>query len=370
MAARVAQAPDWWLPPPPWRRRMRQRLLRWFAQHARELPWRDEPTPYRVWVSEVMLQQTQVQTVVPYFQRFMAALPTVHHLAAADEQQVLKLWQGLGYYRRGRQLHQAAREIVRRWDGRFPRELQAWLSLPGVGRYTAGAVLSIALGQRVPILEANTQRLLARLAAWPQPVQTAASQRYLWHLAEVVLPRKDPGTFNQAMMELGSLVCRPQNPDCEECPLAVLCRACQQGVQDQLPRSNGRTRWQQRHEVVLALRHRGAVLLVQREPGQWWAGLWDLPRFPADSARATPDWVARRVRQTLGVDAQGPRRCFTASYTVTRFRVRQQVFQAEVARPSRTLPPEGRWVPPQQLAQVPLPSPTQRVLKHLGLLSE
>ncbi len=316
-----------------------------------------------------MLQQTQVQTVVPYFQRFMAALPSVHHLAAAKEEEVLRLWQGLGYYRRGHQLHQAAREIVRRWGGEFPETLQQWLSLPGVGRYTAGAVLSIALGKRVPILEANTKRLLARLAAYQQPVENATGQRYLWQLAQLVLPRKDPGTFNQAMMELGSLVCRPQNPQCAQCPAEALCRARQLGVEQQLPRSNARTRWQQRHEVVLALRCQRQVLLEQRGPGQWWSGLWDLLRSPVDSARVEPAWVSRWAKESTGIDNIVCRDCFTANYTVTRFRVRQQVFLAEPAHRQTRSPKKGKWFPIDQLAQVPLPAPVQKVFKRLGWLT-
>ncbi len=365
-AAASAQEGSLWFPAPPWRQRLRRRLLAWYARCARQLPWRDEPTPYRVWISEVMLQQTQVQTVVPYFERFVAALPSVHHLAAAEEEEVLRLWQGLGYYRRGRQLHQAAREIVRRWGGEFPQTLQQWLSLPGVGRYTAGAVLSIALGKRVPILEANTKRLLARLAAYQQPVEGAAGQRYLWQLAQVLLPRKAPGTFNQAMMELGSLVCRPQSPQCAQCPVEALCRARELGLEQQLPRSNARPRWEQRHEVVLALRSRGQVLLQQRERGEWWAGLWDLPRKQIASARAESAQVAGWARELLGVAGFVPRRCFTAQYTVTRFRVRQQVFQAEVANRRAKLPEGARWFPIRRLDQVPLPSPTQKVLRRLG----
>ncbi len=368
-AASCLQDDSFWTPPPAWRQRLRRRLLSWFARHARRLPWRDEPTPYRVWVSEVMLQQTQVQTVVPYFERFVAALPSVHHLARAREQRVLRLWQGLGYYRRGRQLHQAAREIVRRWQGKFPETLEQWLSLPGVGRYTAGAVLSIAMGKRVPILEANTKRLLARLAAWTEPVESAAGQRYLWQLAQTLLPRKEPGTFNQAMMELGSLVCRPRDPECSQCPLEILCRARGLGVERQLPRSQVRTNWQRRHEVVLALRCRDHVLLQRRGADQWWSGLWDLLRRPAGSDRTNPQWVSRWVEEALGLAGARPRSCFTAYYTVTRFRVRQQVFQAELASRTANVPQEARWFHIDRLSRVPLPAPTQRVLRRLGLLA-
>ena len=176
--------------------------------HARDLPWRGTRDPYAVWLSEIMLQQTQVETVKPYFQRFLAALPTIQALAKADEQQVLRLWEGLGYYRRARQLHQAARQIVADHDGRFPTDPQSVQRLPGIGRYTAGAILSIAFDQRQPILEANTVRVFSRLLAYDGQTTSSAGQKLLWAAAEAVLPARDVGRFNQALMELGSEVCR------------------------------------------------------------------------------------------------------------------------------------------------------------------
>ena len=194
--------------------------LAWYADHARDLPWRRSRDPYRVWVSEIMLQQTQVATVRDYFERFVAAFPDVHALAAADEQQVLRLWEGLGYYRRARQLHAAAKQIVGEHGGQFPRDVEALQALPGIGRYTAGAIVSIAFDQRAPILEANTIRLLSRLIAYRDDPLNAAGQRVLWQTAADILPQKNVARFNQALMELGSLVCTPTDPQCDECPLA------------------------------------------------------------------------------------------------------------------------------------------------------
>ncbi|MGI9427831.1 MAG: A/G-specific adenine glycosylase, partial [Bythopirellula sp.] len=208
-----------------WKQTLRRRLLTWYSKHARDLPWRKSNNPYRVWVSEVMLQQTQVETVKPYFQRFMKAFPTVRKLALADEQHVLRLWEGLGYYRRARGLHAAARKIVSEHRGRFPRDVETLQTLPGIGRYTAGAIVSIAYDQRAPILEANTIRLLARLIGYRDDPTKTAGQKLLWQTAEEVLPRKDIARFNQALMELGSLVCKPANPICPECPLESLCIA-------------------------------------------------------------------------------------------------------------------------------------------------
>ena len=200
-----------------WLRTFRRKLRAWYDRHARDLPWRGTRDPYAIWLSEIMLQQTQVETVKPYFQRFLAALPTISALAQADEQQVLRLWEGLGYYRRARQLHQAARRIVVEHDGRFPTDPQSAQRLPGIGRYTAGAILSIAMDQRRPILEANTVRVFSRLLAYDGQTTSSAGQRLLWAAAEAVLPSRDVGRFNQALMELGSEVCRCRAPAYRTC---------------------------------------------------------------------------------------------------------------------------------------------------------
>src|SRR5437764_9937338 len=203
---------------------IRRRLLAWFDRHRRDLPWRRDRDPYRVWVSEVMLQQTTVAAVVPYFQRFLAAFPTVTALAAADEQDVLRLWEGLGYYRRARHLHRAARLLAAR-GGSFPRDPARLRGVPGMGRYTANAVLSQAFDRRLPILEANSQRVLCRLFGRTEDPRRGPLRRWLWRAAEEVLPRKRVGEFNQALMELGALVCTPQAPRCGGCPLRTKCRA-------------------------------------------------------------------------------------------------------------------------------------------------
>ena len=235
--------PEATLPDPPWRQRFRRRLLAWYRRHARDLPWRRHGEPYPIWVSEIMLQQTQVATVRGYFERFMAAFPTIHSLARADEHDVLRLWEGLGYYRRARQMHQAARTIVAEHGGRFPRDAEAVRRLPGIGRYTAGAILSIAFDAREPILEANTIRLLARLLAYSGDPRSAAGSKRLWQMAEALLPRRNAGRFNQALMELGSEVCLPKSPKCDACPVAALCPTRAAGLQDRIPAPN-KQRWE------------------------------------------------------------------------------------------------------------------------------
>jgi A/G-specific adenine glycosylase len=217
------------------RQTLRRRLLTWYAAHKRDLPWRRSRDPYRVWLSEIMLQQTQVATVKDYFHRFTRAFPDVHSLAAAEESEVLRLWEGLGYYRRARQLHVAAKKVVAEYGGKFPDEAEELQQLPGIGRYTAGAIASIAFNRRAPILEANTIRLLSRLVAYRGNPHSQTGQRPLWRVAEEILPQKRVAEFNQALMELGSLVCTPNEPKCTTCPLSAVCAAFAGGLQHEIP---------------------------------------------------------------------------------------------------------------------------------------
>ena len=202
-----------------WRRKLRASLLAWFARSARQLPWRSDPTPYHVWVSEIMLQQTQVATVLDYYRRFIAAYPTVNDLAAADEHELMRLWEGLGYYRRARSMHAAAKLVVSQYDGLFPSTYEQVLALPGIGRYTAGAILSISGDQRLPVLEGNTVRVYSRWIGMRAGVQSTSAKAKLWDFASAMLPKSGSGQFNQAAMELGALICKPKSPSCAVCPV-------------------------------------------------------------------------------------------------------------------------------------------------------
>jgi A/G-specific adenine glycosylase len=357
------------LPEPAWFAAVRQRAGRWFRRHARDLPWRQTRDPLAVWLSEVMLQQTQVATVQPYYARFLARFPTIAALAAADEQDVLRLWEGLGYYRRARQLHQAARRIVAEHGGRFPREFDDVVRLPGIGRYTAGAVLSIAFDQPQPILEANTARLWCRLLGYGGDPASAAGQRLLWAAAAAVLPRRGSGQVNQALMELGSLVCSPRQPRCDVCPLAALCGARQAGLEATIPRAAPRPAVTAVREAAVVVRRRGRVLLLRRPEGGRWAGLWDFPRFAlsADGPAALRRELAENVRRLTGVEIIPGERLTTLSHSVTRFRIRLECYAAECAatgdgaRP----PTELRWVRPAELADYPLNTTARKLARQL-----
>ncbi|TVQ49764.1 MAG: A/G-specific adenine glycosylase [Gammaproteobacteria bacterium] len=278
-----------------------ERLLAWHARHGRhDLPWQQQPTPYRVWVSEIMLQQTQVQTVIGYYQRFMGAFPDVHALAAAPLDEVLHLWSGLGYYARARNLHRAAGLLVSEHGGAFPRELAAVMALPGIGRSTAGAILALACGQRQPILDGNVRRVLCRhrgIDGWPG---APAVERELWALADVLTPVRDTATYTQAIMDLGATVCTRRRPACTLCPLVDDCVARREGRVEALPAPRPRReRPRRRTHMLLAMDGTARVLLRRRPPRGLWGGLWAPPEF------ADPGELAA-VLGGCGLVATGP----------------------------------------------------------------
>jgi A/G-specific adenine glycosylase len=344
---------------------LRKKLLAWYAKHARDLPWRRTSDPYHVWVSEIMLQQTQVATVRGYFERFVGELPTIERLAAADEQKVLRLWEGMGYYRRARQLHAAARRIVAEGGRRLPDTVEGLMQLPGIGRYTAGAIASIAFGRRAPILESNTIRLLARLVGYRGDVTKREGQQLLWHVAEAILPRERVAQFNQALMELGSLVCAPAEPRCGECPLADICEARAAGLQAAIPAPKSRTIYTELHEAAVVVHKNGTVLLRQCGDGERWAGLWDFPRFAveAEGPQFARDEIVAKVREQTGVTCQPETHLKSIKHGVTRFRITLDCYQAayQGGRVKRGGGPPVRWVELTQLTAYPL-STTGRLL--------
>jgi A/G-specific adenine glycosylase len=363
---RAPDAPDC-LPSTDWNRSLARHLLPWFRRHQRDLPWRRSSDPYRIWISEIMLQQTQVVTVIPYFERFVASFPTVRELAAADENEVLRHWEGLGYYRRARQLHAAAKRIVTEHAGQFPQSHEAIWQLPGIGRYTAGAIASIAYDHRTPILEANTIRLLSRLFAQPGDSSTAAAQKVLWQLAEAIVPSKRCGQFNQALMELGSLICTPKSPRCGQCPVSELCAAFQQGKQDQIPGEKAKPQFEAVREAAIVVWHKDRIFLRRREPGERWAGLWDFVRFPltAKPGVAMATEIQTKVRQQSGLSIGKLQKIATLKHGVTRFRITLDCYTAiaSEAKP-KVNAREWQWIAPENLNATPL-STTGRKLSKL-----
>jgi A/G-specific adenine glycosylase len=341
-------------------------LAAWYARNARPLPWRKTADPYRIWISEIMLQQTTVTAVVPYFERFLERFPTLARLAAAREEEVLRLWEGLGYYSRARNIHKAARLIVQEQNGRFPAEVATLLELPGIGRYTAGAIASFAFDHRAPILEANTLRLYCRLLGFRGDPRSAAGQKLLWDFAERLLPRKSPGLFNQALMELGATVCTPENPDCAHCPVRTSCAACANGWQNEIPARAARPAPTDVTEIAVAVHRGGRYLMRRRPPGERWAGLWDFVRFAWDDGRRqSPAGIAGAVHRHAGVEVATAERIAEIRHSVTRFRITLCCYAAEwsageIDRSGR----EFRWVPARKFAALPL-SVTGRKLARI-----
>ncbi|MBU6375593.1 MAG: A/G-specific adenine glycosylase [Bdellovibrionales bacterium] len=266
-------------------------LSRWFSKRSRALPWRAQPTLYRVWVSEIMLQQTQVATVLPYFERFMERFPTVEALASAEEASVLEVWAGLGYYSRARNLHRGAKQIAK---SGFPQNRQAWLEIPGVGPYTAGAICSIALGQPEPILDGNVERVLSRVLLLSRSQGDASFKAHLWRWSGILVRRANrlrvsPSAFNQAVMELGALVCTFKSPRCSQCPLSKNCLASSHGNIENYPGKKPAKEWIQisevRHAWIFRAQDRSEKILLRKQAlGEWREGLWDFPAEPPSQA--------------------------------------------------------------------------------------
>lgn len=352
-----------------WRSKLRRVLLEWFAQHRRDLPWRRTRDPYAIWISEVMLQQTQVTTVIPYYERFLQRFPSVTTLAEASEAEVLRLWEGLGYYRRAKQMHAAARKVVEQHHGNFPVEFEQVLALPGIGRYTAGAILSIATGKRYPVVEANTMRLYSRLIALRNPPTQPAAAKLLWEVAETLLPRAECGEFNQAAMELGALVCVPANPKCDECPLKSCCPARRLGLQQQIPGKLKKVNYEDRRHWAIIVQREGQFFMRLCPPGGHWAGLWDFPRYDITEVDDPSGFISQAFADEFGWRVQiGEAPIASIRHGVTRFRIQLEARNgsaraSQIRELSRS--ETSGWFNPSELAQLPLSATGRKLVKQL-----
>jgi len=352
----------------------REELLRWFRGHARDFPWRRTRDPYAIWVSEIMLQQTTTQVVEPYFRRFLERFPTLESLASADESDVLKIWEGLGYYRRAQNLHETARILRTEFGGQFPRDPAVLMRLPGIGRYTAGAILSLAFNQCVPILEANTRRLFRRwLGVFND--ETPLSDRVLWQVAEMFLAPRRARRINLALMDVGSVICLPKAPLCEQCPLQSNC----QTFQKRLPveqSSQKRQSYTLRHEVAFVVVWKQRLLVQRRSEGRW-AGLWEFPRILLQEGGCdvpTPEQIAlpELVRQTgllAGLEPLSGHHFARLRHQVTRFRIVLDGFLIRVSGKAKPHLSDGQseiaWMTLDALEGRPMPAPIRRMLRPL-----
>jgi A/G-specific adenine glycosylase len=341
-----------------------RRLRAWYRRHRRDLPWRKDADPYKIWVSEIMLQQTTVPAVVPYFERWLALFPNLASVAAAPLAKVLWAWQGLGYYSRARNLHKAARLLVRDYGGRIPDDEAAIRRLPGFGPYTTAAVLSLAHGRPFPVLDANVRRVFMRIFGVAGPGSAACDRTLLRRIA-AFFPRRSPGAFNQAMMELGALVCRPRNPLCLRCPARAYCRAEHEDKQDVIPAP--RRRVAEEIEAAVAVVERGGLYLIQkRPPSGLLAGLWEFPGGKVEPGEKPAQAARRELLEEVGIRPEGLRFLTTVSHSYTRFKVRLHVFLCGAGRQEVPRRADRRWVSLAAIRRYPLPSASVRIVELLA----
>jgi A/G-specific adenine glycosylase len=351
----------------PIQRRFRKKLLSWYDKQARPLPWRETKDPYRIWVSEVMLQQTQVKTVELYYGRFVDRFPSVEELACAAPDEVMKLWEGLGYYGRARHLHRAAREVVERFDGSIPDTLEDLLSLPGIGRYTAGAILSIAFEKPEAVLDGNVIRVLSRMFHITDDVRKGSTLRRLWSLSEGLLPKRRIRDYNQALMELGALVCRSRNPACPDCPVWAMCEAFRLSLQRELPVKSPR-KPVPHHEVTAGIIWRDDRLLITRRPPKGLlGGLWEFPGGKLEPGENLEGCLKREIREELGIAIEVGALLTSVEHAYTHFRITLHAFECRYRGGRIRLIgiDDYRWILPGELDEFALPAADHKIIALL-----
>lgn len=350
--------------PAPWV----QALLEWYQRHGRSFPWRQaRPDPYAVWVAEVMLQQTRTQTVLPYYQRWMERFPTLEALAQASPEEVLRLWEGLGYYRRALALWQAAREVLSRYQGQLPQDPQELQTLPGIGPYTAHAIASLAFGRDVPVVDGNVKRVLARLFTLEEPVDRPAGEARVWELAREHLPPGQAAAYNQALMDLGATVCTPRRPHCHHCPVRSWCRAYALGEPTRWPRRSPRNPLPHYQVVAGVLRRGNRVLLARRPEGALLGGMWEFPGGKMEPGETPEQALKRELWEELAVQVRvgSPLGSFRHAYTHFRITLRAYCVFLLQGEPR---PQEGQqvaWVPLEDLPQYPMGKVDRQIARLL-----
>jgi A/G-specific adenine glycosylase len=345
---------------------LRRSLLDWYDHQGRQLPWRNQSDPYKIWVSEIMLQQTQVKTVIPYYQRWLQQFPNITTLAKADLQSVLKVWAGLGYYARARNLHQAAQQIQQQYEGQFPSTLEKALKLKGIGRTTAGGILSAAFNQPISILDGNVKRVLSRLVALPVTPKKGIKQ--LWQVSDQILDPINPRDFNQALMDLGATICVKSQPKCLLCPWQKFCLAYQQGIQNQLPMSE--TKQPLPHKkigVAVILNNNNEILIDRRPANGLLGGLWEFPGGKIEENETIADCIKREIKEELDIAIVVGDHLMTLDHAYTHFKVTLNVHLCQhlSGEPKPIECDEIRWVKLSDLDQYPFPKANSQIIERL-----
>ena len=352
---------------------IRRALLAWYKRHQRDLPWRHTEDPYAIWVCEVMLQQTQVRTAAPFYGRFLERFPTVQALAAAPQDDVLKVWEGLGYYARARNLHRAAQLIASEHGGRLPNTFDELARLPGIGRYTAGAIASMAFGRDEPVLDANVTRVLSRLFAVRGDPRKAPTRHRLWETARLLLPAGNAGRFNQALMDLGAIVCTARVPQCLSCPLSELCVAKRKGLETVLPKRAPRKSIPH-VEVTAGLvwdrersDPRARLLITKRCPEDMLGGLWEFPGGRRELGETLRACLARELKEELEIEVEVGEPFLTVKHAYSHFRITLSAFHCRITdgEPQAIACTEWRWVHPLKLGQYAFPRADLRIIERL-----
>ncbi len=332
-------------------------LLTWYAHNKRSMPWRsDSPDPYRVWISEIMLQQTQVAAVIPYFERWMQAFPHIGALAEADQEEVLKLWEGLGYYSRARNLHKAAIMVMSEFDGVMPNTVDDLRKLPGIGAYTAGAIGSIAYGLDVPLVDGNVKRVFARVFEIDTPINTPAGEKEMWAKAETLVPAGQAGDYNQALMDLGATICRPKNPLCLLCPVQQQCAAQAQGLQGELPVKKKKKPVPHYDVAAAVIQHDGKLLIAQRPQDKLLGGMWEFPGGKQEAGETLPETLVREIQEELAMTIRVGDHITQVTHAYTHFKITLDAFFCEwvSGEPQAIECADWKWVTVDQLTDYPM----------------
>jgi A/G-specific adenine glycosylase len=348
-----------------------QDLLDWYSNNSRSLPWRESVDPYRIWVAEIMLQQTQVETVIPFYKRWMRSFPDIKTLATAEEDKVLNLWEGLGYYQRAHNLHRTAKLVAERYQGMIPSDPKELEQLPGIGPYTAGAVASIGFGERSPLIDGNIRRVFCRFFNISAPIQENKTEALLWQIAADLLPENDPGTFNQALMELGALVCQPRNPHCSSCPLQSECLAKIHNIQHKRPVRRSKKTLPHYQVAAGVINKDGLVLLAKRPQKGLLGGLWEFPGGTQEKGETLSETLRREILEELDLRIEVGDRIGKYSHAYTHYKVSLHAFHCkpltlEVKLNYHT---QYRWISMEELSEYPMGKLDRMIADQIRSLS-